>query len=243
MARSLIHPLMAVVLSPAPSLHLLPQRPPSFQRIRWRGTDVCYLSATFTHLAWSPAFNGYYSIKDLGTPSFNYRDGRDPRCVCVRACVRACLFMHVCMCLCACACVCVRACAAIILHVRKTCSLMDAVRLICLFFCFVLCWKNHVATSGGPRGLSPLGIQSKRACSSLSRQNPRLVQACMCAWVVFEAVFLLAPPTPQVCFLMVVTDGCCAVSHLHCPCSWQQCWEGLPGSWFHLGSCTLCKST
>lgn len=54
-------------------------RPPSFQRIRWRGTDVCYLSATFTHLAWSPAFNGYYSIKDLGTPSFNYRDGRDPR--------------------------------------------------------------------------------------------------------------------------------------------------------------------
>ena len=144
MARSLIHPLMAVVLSPAPSLHLLPQRPPSFQRIRWRGTDVCYLSATFTHLAWSPAFNGYYSIKDLGTPSFNYRDGRDPRCVCVRACVRACLFMHVCMCLCACACVCVRACAAIILHVRKTCSLMDAVRLICLppppffLFCFVL---------------------------------------------------------------------------------------------------------
>ncbi|EGD83677.1 hypothetical protein PTSG_04283 [Salpingoeca rosetta] len=54
-------------------------RAPDYQRIRWRGTDVCYLSATFTHLAWSPAFDGYYSLKPLGTPSFDYRDGRDPR--------------------------------------------------------------------------------------------------------------------------------------------------------------------
>eukprot|EP01147_Barroeca_monosierra_P010811 gene10811-2892_t len=54
-------------------------RPPSFQRIRWRGNNQCFKSAVFTHLAWSPAFDGYYSLKSLGSPGQQYRDGRDPR--------------------------------------------------------------------------------------------------------------------------------------------------------------------
>eukprot|EP00043_Microstomoeca_roanoka_P011322 m.106870 g.106870 ORF g.106870 m.106870 type:complete len:686 (-) comp15164_c2_seq2:343-2400(-) len=53
--------------------------PPDYQRVRWRGNDVCYETATFTHLAWSPAFEGYYQLKPLGTLEQDYADGRDPR--------------------------------------------------------------------------------------------------------------------------------------------------------------------
>eukprot|EP00056_Hartaetosiga_gracilis_P003741 m.67021 g.67021 ORF g.67021 m.67021 type:complete len:675 (-) comp11564_c0_seq1:30-2054(-) len=52
-------------------------RAPYYQKVKWTGNGVCYETAAFTHVAFSPAFESYYKLKPLGPAVVD--GGRDPR--------------------------------------------------------------------------------------------------------------------------------------------------------------------